>query len=134
MIQPFEIFKAVYIERLIQLNKIYLVSQSYNRAFDHTAYVHKINLLFTDYDDPGLAKIHLNAIKHDKFGAIINLRNEKHLEKIKTMLTSSSNYALYWSIVRDVKQMQQRLNTRYSDNIRRYIIIIQIGELALTKG
>src|SRR4051812_15806497 len=110
MLQPFEKFDVKYITRLIAMKKIYLVSQTYNRAFDHFVEVHKTDILLTDYDDAGLAKIHLNAIKHDKFAAIIDLTNQKHKEKIKSMLAPASTYALYWSVVRDVKHMRERLN------------------------
>ena len=121
MLQPFEKFLYSYTERLITLKKVYLVSQSYPRGYDHLADVQKVNLLLTDYDDLGLAKIHLNAVKHDKYAALIDLTNEKHREKIKSMLEPSSNYELFWSVVRDIKQMQERLNNRYKDNMRRYI-------------
>jgi hypothetical protein len=121
MLQPFEKFIATYIERLISLKKFYLVSQTYSRAKDHFADETKSNILLTDYDDLGLAKIHLNAVKHDKYASIIDLKNEKHKEKIKSMLQPGSAYELYWSVVKDVKQMQERLNNRYTENMRRYI-------------
>lgn len=121
MLQPFEKFDPSYIVRLVAMKKIYLVSQTYSRAFNHCADVFKIDILLTDYDDPGLAKIHLNAVKHDKYSAMIDLTNEKHKEKIKSMLKPASNYALYWCVVKDLKQMQERLNHRYKDNMRRYI-------------
>ena len=121
MLQPFEKFSSTYIDRLILLKKIYLVSQTYSRAYNHLADVHKVDILITDYDDPGLAKIHLNAVKHDKYAAMIDLRKEKHKEKIKSMLEPESNYALYWSVVKDIKQMQEKLNNCYKDNMRRYI-------------
>ena len=34
MFQPFELLKPEYIDRLIRMDKIYLVSQSYDKAFD----------------------------------------------------------------------------------------------------
>jgi hypothetical protein len=121
MLQPFELFNTTYIERLITMKKIFLVSQTYTRGVDQFAGLAKVNILVTDYDDRGLAKIHVNAVKHDKYASIINLTNEAHKEKIKSMLDTASNYTVYWSIVKDVKQMQQRLNNRYKDNMRRYI-------------
>ena len=35
MLQPFELFKPLYIDRLAGLKKRYLVSQSYSRGFNH---------------------------------------------------------------------------------------------------
>ncbi len=56
------------------MKKFYLVSQTYTRGFDHFTEEHKADILVTDYDDPGLAKIHFNAVPHDKYAAIIDLR------------------------------------------------------------
>ncbi|WP_157580861.1 hypothetical protein [Segetibacter koreensis] len=98
------------------------MSQTYIRAFDHCDEIYKTDILVTDYDDPGLAKIHLNAVAHDKYAAIIDLTKEKHRKKIREMLEPSSRYVVYWSIVKDVKEMEMRLNNRYSENMRRYII------------
>src|SRR3954469_21598779 len=108
MVQPFERFKSIYIDRLIQMKKFYLVSQTYTRGFGHYDEHNKTNILVTDYDDPGLAKIHFNAVLHDKFAAVIDLRNEKHKGKIMEMLEPNSTYTLYWSIVKDAKEMEQR--------------------------
>ncbi len=41
MFQPFELFKKEYIDRLIKMDKKYLVSQTYNKAFDHLRQVKK---------------------------------------------------------------------------------------------
>ena len=72
MFQPFELFKPEYVQKLINLNKIYLVSQTYTRAFDHFEET-KTCLLFTDYDQKGLAEIHLSAVRADKYASIIDL-------------------------------------------------------------
>src|SRR4051794_38485992 len=63
MFQPFVEFKPQYIGKLKQLKKTFLVTQTYNRAYDHFATEHKINILVTDYDDIGLAKGHLAALQ-----------------------------------------------------------------------
>lgn len=44
MVQPFEKFKNVYIDRLIQMKKFFLVSQTYSRGFDHFAEAHKADI------------------------------------------------------------------------------------------
>jgi hypothetical protein len=61
-------------------------------------------------------------VKHDKYAAIIDLANGTHEEKIRSMLHPGSKYALYWSIVKDVDELQKRLDYKYKDNIRRYIL------------
>jgi hypothetical protein len=120
MFQPFEKFRPEYIERLIRMNKIYLVSQSYDRAFDHFEDP-KQNILFSDYDQLGLAQIHYSAVKNDKYASLINLTNPKHKSKVSEMLYDDSNYHVYWAIVKSIDEVKKRMNLKYTDNIRRYI-------------
>jgi len=120
MFQPFEIFKPVYIERLIKLNKTYIVSQSYKHGSDHFTEP-KIDLLFSDFDHLGTAQIHYSAVKNDKYASIINLANIKHKEKVMEMLAADSKYRVYWAIVKDISEIKKRLDFNYTHNIRRYI-------------
>ena len=120
MLQPFVLFEKKYLPRLLSLKKIYLVTQSYSRAYDHFANSVKIDILVTDYDDPGLAKIHLNAVKHDKFGAIIDLSSEVHKKKFDEML-SGDQYQVFWSVVASSNDIKQRLTVSYAAKVRRYI-------------
>ena len=121
MLQPFERFQASYIESLKNLKKIYIVTQSYSRGVANPDGRHLVNILFSTYDDPGLAKIHLNAIKRDRFAYILDLNNEKHSGKVKEMLHPDSVYAVYWSVVRDTNEIKKTLDRAYKDNFRRYI-------------
>ena len=120
MFQPFEKFKREYIDRLIKMNKIYIVSQSYDKAFDHFEDP-KQNILFTDYDQLGLAQIHYSAVKNDKYASLINLTNPKHKLKINEMLCDDSNYSVYWAIVKSADEIKKRMSLKYTGNIRRYI-------------
>ena len=120
MFQPFERFKTEYIERLIRMDKIYLVSQSYNKAIDHFEDP-KQNILFTDYDQPGLAQIHYSAVRNDKYASMINLKNPKHKLKVTEMLADDSEYKVYWAIVKSIDEIKKRMNLKYSSHIRRYI-------------
>jgi hypothetical protein len=121
MFQPFERFQAKYINRLVSLKKIYLVTQTYRRGFDHFENVEKQNILITDYEDKVEADKHLNKFKGDKYSSIINLENEKHKEKLIEMLNINSKYCVYWAIVKDAKETMKRLDLKYKDNVRRYI-------------
>ena len=121
MLLPFEIMRMEYINQLIRLNKIYLVTQSYNMGEDPFGHTDKIGVIISDYDDPGLAKIHLAAVKQDKYASIINLSTEIHLAKIAEMLQQDSAYAVYWAIVKDAEQLKRKVDTQFSDHIRRYI-------------
>jgi hypothetical protein len=103
------------------MDKIYLVSQSYHKAFDHFEDP-KTDILLTDYDQLGLAQIHFSAVKHDKYASIIDLTNPKHKEKILQMFHAESGYRLYWAIVKSVDDVKKRMDLKYKDNIRRYIM------------
>ena len=121
MFLPFEIMRIEYINQLIRLKKIYLVTQSYNMGEDPFGHADKIGIIVSDYDDPGLAKIHLAAVKQDKYASIINLSSNIHLAKITEMLQRDSAYAVYWAIVKDTEQLKRKVDTQFSDHIRRYI-------------
>lgn len=121
MFQPFELFRREYIPRLIRRDKIYLASQKYDKGFDHFE-ESKTGILLTDYDQLGLAQIHYSAVKHDKYASIIDLTNPKHKEKILEMLHPDSPYLLFWAIVKSIDDVKKRMDLKYKDHIRRYIM------------
>ncbi|TDH28778.1 hypothetical protein EXU57_01530 [Segetibacter sp. 3557_3] len=121
MVQPFVRFKPEYINRLLLLKKIYLVSQSYKRITHPPGTEKPTGLLLTDYDDPGLGKTHLNAIKTDPMAYLLNLANEAHLLKIKELL-AGNKYVIYWSVVEDPTLLRKTLDFNYKDHIRRFVL------------
>jgi len=121
MLQPFEPFRPIYLEKLRTLRKRYLVSQSYTRAFNHFDEIQKIDILLTDYDTLGGANIHVNAVKHDKYAAVLDLENEAHRNKLTEMLKEHSNYRLFWAVVKSVAELKKRIDLRYIEHMRRYI-------------
>ncbi|MEO9003822.1 MAG: hypothetical protein ABI288_03750 [Ginsengibacter sp.] len=120
MFQPFEPFKKEYISRLIRMDKKYLISQSYDKAFDHFGET-KTDILLTDYDQLGLAQIHYSAVKHDKYASIIDLTSAKHYAKIMDMLHPDSCYRVYWAMVKSIDEIKRTVDLKYKNNIRRYI-------------
>ena len=122
MIQPFTIFEKKMIVGLINLRKVYLVAQYYPPGMNHFSDKAKIPILISDYDDVSLAQVHLGALRHDKYGCIINLENEKHLNKLRDMLTENSQFLLYWAAVESMKKLEKRITLKYKDNMRNYII------------
>ncbi|RZJ78723.1 MAG: hypothetical protein EOO20_27575 [Chryseobacterium sp.] len=120
MLQPFELFRYAYVHRLITLKKIYLVAQTYRRGESVLGEV-KTAILLTDYDNRGLANIHLNALKEDKYASIINLSNENHKRKLAMMLAMDSEYRVYWSIVKSAKELQHTVNLNYKDKMKKFI-------------
>ena len=121
MLQPFELFKIEYIDRLLNLNKRFLVSQTYTRVAGHFSDEQKISLLVSDYDDLGLAKVHVNAVKHDRYAAILDLKKLEHRKKLGEMLLENSKYRIFWCIVKSAKDLEARVNMRWKENMRRYI-------------
>ncbi len=121
MLQPFERFKLIHLAKLQDLKHRYLVSQSYQRAFDHLEEADKVDVLLTDYKDHGLAKTHFNAVKHDKYGAVLDLENEKHLSKLKEMMGQHSTYRLFWAVVKSAKDLEHTINKVYKEQMRAYI-------------
>lgn len=120
MLQPFLLFELRHLQGLPGLGKKYLVTQSYSRGEDHLGEA-KTPLLVSDYDDIGLAKIHFNAVRDDKYAAIVDLTNQAHFEKIKALLSEGSKYRLFWNTVHKKKELVERVNARYQDHMRRYL-------------
>lgn len=115
--QPFILMEPRFIDRLIQVEKVYLVSQTYVRGTDES----KTGLLLTDYDDEGLAKIHLNAIKGDKLGSIVRLDVPEHKDKLVKILAPDSVYSVFWSVINSKEELMKLINHTYKYKLRRYV-------------
>ena len=113
-------FEKLHLDRLITLGNNYLVSQTYSRA-DHFTNEGKISILLSDYKNLGEAALHLNAVKNDRFAAIINLKKETHLQKIRQMM-EGSEYTIYWAVVKSTNELKKRLDASYKSKIRRYLV------------
>lgn len=120
MLQPFVLFKEQYLDKLITLKKYFLVSQTYSRGLNHFAEAHKVDILLTDYESLGEAQMHLNAVKHDKFASLIDLRTTEHKVKVLEML-KGDKYELYWSVFQSLAEIQKRVQTSYKEKMKRYI-------------
>ncbi|GAB3028107.1 hypothetical protein GCM10027051_36420 [Niabella terrae] len=120
-LQPFEIFKAGYIRRLLQLKKYYLVAQSYRRGTAQAAGQGRTALLLTDYEDAGQAKLHYNAVRQDPYAAIIDLRNDRHLARLQALLSPDSKYLLFWAVVRSAAAFKRQIDRDYKEPMRQYI-------------
>src|SRR4051812_4602246 len=107
MLQPFEPFKPTFLPRLILLGRRYLVSQTYRRVREVEAEpgARRTSLLFSDYADSGEAKLHFNAVKKDRYAAIIDLGNPVHLQRIREMLEAGSGYRIYFAVVHSAREL-----------------------------
>lgn len=123
MLQPFEIFKPQYMAKLIALNKKWLVTQTYKRCVNHFADEKKILLLVSDYNDPGLAIVHLSAVKQDKYAAIVDLDKPAHKSKLTELLSPDSKYEVYWATIKSRKELEDRITLAYKDHLRKYISV-----------
>ena len=108
------------LDRLISLKKIYLVSQTYHRGHDHFDEEQRINILLSDYENPGQANMHLNAIKNDRYAVILDLSKPAHLKKLQNMM-DGNEYQLYWSVITSSEDLKKRLDTSYKMKLRKFI-------------
>ena len=124
MLQPFEPFKVAYIDRLVRLNKKYLVTQTYQAGDNsmHNGSRDKIHLLATDYEELSRARTHANALKeNDRFAAVIHLDIEEHQRKLLEILQPDSPYVLFFAAIKSAKELEKYLNINYRDHMRRWI-------------
>jgi hypothetical protein len=124
MLQPFEEFRPGYLPRLMELGRRYLVSQTYCRVRDMETdpACARVNLLLSDYMELGEAKLHVNAVKKDRYAAIIDLKNPVHLKKMQEMLTVGSGYRMFFAVVRSAKELENLVNRKYKDKLRQYVV------------
>lgn len=118
--QPFELLKPLHVERLIKMDKKYLVTQSYTRGRNNYPEALIIDILVSDYDDLNYAQVHYNAVKKDKYASIIHLDKIEHKNKLDEML-HGNKYCVYWSVVKSIEALQKKMNDLFAENIRRYI-------------
>jgi hypothetical protein len=121
MLQPFETFSGLYLQKLIKLKRRWIVTQSYARGMDPFSENNKTPILLTDYEDISAAKTHWNAVSHDRYGGIIDLEKPTHCDKLDEMMAENSPYILYWAVVKSVEELEARINSKYKENMRRYI-------------
>jgi hypothetical protein len=123
MLQPFEQFKPGYLPRLIQLGRRYLVSQTYHRVreMETDPACCRVNLLFSDYMELGEARLHVNAVKKDRYAAIIDLENPAHLKRIQEMMMNGSGYQMFFAVVHSAKELESLVNRKYKDKLKKYV-------------
>ncbi len=121
MFNPFEPFNGRMIDAFRKNGKRFLVSQTYPRGKDLLTEDQRQPLLFSHYEDQSKAQIHLSALRGDRYAAVIDLENEKHREKIMEMLLENSRYWVFSTLIKSMEIVEERLNTRFRQNMRRYI-------------
>lgn len=101
----------------------YLVSQTYRRISDPDRDLPgaPVHLLFSDYIELGEARLHFNAVKKDRYAAVIDLQNPRHLNRIMEMLSSGSHYRIYFAVVRSAKELENLVNRKYKERLKQYV-------------
>lgn len=117
MFNPFSTFREKFIPTFRKVKKRFLVSQTFTRDKQDG----KTCLIFTHYDDKGLAQIHFNAVSFDKFASIIDLENEAHREKLLTILGPQSSYIIYSSLTIDPKEVKKTVDSLFKEKVHRFI-------------
>ena len=120
----FHIFDPLRLEmlpRFIRLDKTFFVTQQYHYFQDHFAGEQKISLLLTNYGDSETARVHFSAIRGDRYACVLDLKNEKHYNKLCEMLGDGSKYHLFWAAVADPEAIKKRMGLKYKDHLRRYL-------------
>jgi len=120
MLQPFELFLPVYLDRLIKLNKIYLVTQTNSRGNENSNESQKINILVSAYEILNDAEIHINAIKADKNASLIYLDNPLLKNKLDEML-HGEKYIVYWNELKNKEELDKMVDSSYNEQIKKYI-------------
>jgi S-adenosylmethionine:tRNA-ribosyltransferase-isomerase (queuine synthetase) len=120
MLQPFELFLPIYLDRLLKLNKIYLVIQTNLRGSEPMKEGQKINILVTDYEDINNANEHFESLKADKNASLIHLDNPLHKNKLDEML-HGEKYTVYWNELKNKEELDKIVDSTYSDQIKKYI-------------
>jgi len=121
MLHPFEPFKASYIPRLLELKKHFLVTQTYHRYTDTALGDAKTSLLLTDYMDINLAKTHVQALPGDKYAALLNLQHLTHHAKLIELLGETSRFGVFWAVVKNAKELEDRINRTCKEHLKRFI-------------
>ncbi len=120
MFNPFIKFEERFIAQFRKIGHRYLVSQSFSRDNDLLQKPETVSLLFSNYNDKGLAQIHYNAMREDKYAAIIDLELEKHRDKIVAMV-KDDRYSMYSNTVTDVKAIKAAVDRMFAGKIRHYV-------------
>jgi hypothetical protein len=124
MLQPFEPFRPEFVDRLLRLNKKFLVTQTYPAGADtcEADIAQKIPLLVSDYEQLSRAKTHCNAVRPgDRYAAIIRLEVPEHVQKLHEMLAPGSGYRLYFAVIKSREELQRRLDRDCREHMRRWI-------------
>ncbi|BAV06622.1 hypothetical protein SAMN05421788_107282 [Filimonas lacunae] len=120
MYNPLTKFKTDMLPGFANMKVRYLVAQQYYRG--KLPSTEQLPLLLTDYPDLVQASTHYQNIKvTDKWAAIIDLQNPKHLAKLAEMCQPYSEYVLYAAFTDDPNKVNLKNDKRIANAAKSYI-------------
>jgi hypothetical protein len=119
--QPYPRLEDKYLPEFQKNGKRYFVSQSYPQGQVKRFDQEKTPLVFTLYGSLVDANVHFDAVRKDKYAAIIDLAKPAHMVKVKEMLQQNSKYDVYISMVWKNEETAAYIKKQYSTNVVRYV-------------
>ena len=119
--QPYPKLSPIYFPEFLKENKRYFISQSYPRGeIRRWGEEPKIPLVFSLYENQGLAKVHLSALREDKYAVLIDLKNPAHKNKITAMMEQDSKYEVFIAMVWKNSENDSYIKKHYARHIERF--------------
>lgn len=118
---PFEKMSHTLLNALRNKGKRWLVSQTLLLSFEGQLPEEKIFILLSHYEDQGMATVHLKAVNHDKYAALIDLDRPSHQEQMAKLLAPESRYLAYSSLIRNKSRMEKVASDLYREKYWKYI-------------
>lgn len=119
--QPYPKLEEKYLPEFLKKGKKYFVSLSYPPGEVRRFEKEKTPLVFTLYGSLVDANVHFDAVRKDKYAAVIDLEKPAHLEKVKSMLQQDSKFDVYISMVWKNAETAAYIKKQYSTNVVRYV-------------
>jgi len=121
MFNPFLRFQENFIPAFRSQKKRYLICQTFDRENTLFREMNKTYLLLSHYGDPGLARLHYNAISFDRHRNAFDLEKEDERQEVINMLKPDSPYIVYSSLTIDNNEVKKATDKIFSDKIQKYI-------------
>lgn len=118
---PFEPMTPSLMNALRSKGKRWLVSQTLNLTLEGAMQNIVTPLLLSHYEDQGLATVHLKAVQHDKYAAIIDLERQVHRDQLLKVLDKNSKYLVFSSLIRSKERAEKAVSDLYKEKYWKFI-------------
>lgn len=117
MHNPLVLHSEQLLDALIKAGHRFFIRQTYPRGINPAEPNQKGYYLISHYDDEAKAKIHLAALKNDRYGFMYYLSNIEHEQKLRTASNQPAGYKIYAPLL--MKEWQA--NALIEERMRAYI-------------